>query len=121
MARRVDAVITATHWSGPLPPPETLEAFKRASPTAVDEIIAMAKNEQQERFAQDRDVLSINRDNMTHEHADIRRGQYVAAGLISFVAVLATVCAYFHEWQVGCALAGFGAVGIAYAFIGRKG
>ncbi len=112
--------IVATSWKGPLPPPATLEAFKRISPSSVDTILKMAVDEAERRHANTVRDMDLREKNMNRHYDGIRRGQIISAIVLLLISTGATLCAIFGDWRVGCALAGFGIVNLTAILIGRK-
>lgn len=63
--------ITASAFSGPLPPPDVLAAYEHALPGCAERIILMAEEQGTHRRAMERAELEANRKSQT-------RGQYLA-------------------------------------------
>ena len=80
-------------WSGPLPPPEALEQFERASPGAADRILGMAEQEEAHRHRQERDMLQS-------ESSARARGQWMAFTL-ALVIILGGIWLIYKgkQWE----------------------
>ena len=70
-------------WQGPLPSPDDLARFNEIIPDGARRIVEMAENEQKHRLEHESSVLDANR-------REVRRGQYLGAGLSS-AAILGAV------------------------------
>jgi uncharacterized membrane protein len=61
-------------WSGPLPSPDALEKYEKIIPGSAARLLQLVEKEQSHRHEMDRDTL-------TTKAADVRRGQYLGAGI----------------------------------------
>jgi len=52
--------IQATHFSGPIPPPEELEKYENITPGFASRIMSMAENQSSHRQALEKDVVFSN-------------------------------------------------------------
>ncbi len=119
MSESKHAVIR-THWEGPLPPPETLEAFHRADPNAVKTILELAKQEQHNQHQLDMADIQAVHDDMMRQHESIKRGQYIAALAIVVVCCTSCLVSIFADWRGGAAIAAVGLAKIVCQLIGRN-
>ncbi len=109
------SLISATHYSGPIPPPATLEGYGKIDPTFPDRIISMAEKEQNHQHQMETKM----RDN---DYTLSRRGQNFAM----ILTLLLTGAAVFSMY-VGSNIGGgiFSGTVLAfgiYAFIsGHRG
>ncbi len=117
-------VATLRTWLGPLPPPETLEAFKHISPNAVDLILKMAEDESKHRQEMERldheFIYSKTSRDLDKGYSSVFIGQIIAAVIISLVIIGSVVCAFLGATEIGCTLAGVGIANIAAVFIGHE-
>lgn len=79
--------VSAAWFSGPLPPPDILRAYKDIEPTAFDVILEMARNEQDQRHDTERRMIR-----------QVSSG--VRYGVVIFLALLALAGFALHEGQV---------------------
>lgn len=117
------AVVSAT-WQGPVPSPEALEHYNSIVPNAAERILTMA--EEEARVRRDQIQKDHDSENRTKEsdvnkyHADIKRGQFLAALVMLAIIATIVVCVVSGHEKAAMATAGMGAVGIVSSFIGRK-
>lgn len=82
--RMIEAVITERRFSGPLPPPEFLFAYKEILPGSPERILSMAEREQQHRHETEKTVV-----NKTMQQRS--RGQWLGFSLALFFGVAALI------------------------------
>lgn len=120
----VSRQIVQTTWHGPLPPPETLEQFKRLVPDAPERILRMAEEEarvRREIMKRDSESQNLRKGAELREyHRDVSRGQRVAFCFLVLDMMAAVACAYLGSEKIGVTIAGMGAAGIVSNFIWRK-
>lgn len=79
--------VSAASFSGPLPPPAILRAYKEIEPTAFEVILEMAKNEQDQRHDTERRMVRQVSNGLRY-------------GVLIFLALLALAGFALHEGQV---------------------
>lgn len=100
-----------TEFSGPLPPPDALEKYERASPGAAERIIAMAETQSSHRHELEKTFV---------EQAS--KGQNYAARLGALAILSGTIAGILGAQWTGSVIGGLGMVGLVYVFIrGRRG
>lgn len=72
--QQVISIIQAQHWSGPIPSPDALEKYEKVIPGSANRLLQLAEKEQAHRHSMDRESLST-------KARDVRRGQYLGAGI----------------------------------------
>ena len=116
-------IATQTTWRGPLPDPVSLESYKRLVPDAPERILAMAEDEARTRREQmQKDHESINRtkeQDVLAYHAGVKRGQWMAFGILIVTIAGAVYCAAIGNTSVAITLAGVGLANIAAQFISK--
>ena len=113
-----------TSWSGPIPDPQSLAAFKNLVPDAPERILSMAEEEARIR----RETMQSDHDseNRTKEadikgyHDGVRRGQYFSFIIIMSCILGAVICSVHGDVKTAITLAGGGFAGIAYQFIASR-
>ena len=83
-----------THYSGPLPPPEILESYKKIHPAAVDIIFEHFQKEQVHRHELEQKQLEANIEIIRGEQNLYHRAQNFAFG-IGLTALLCGIVATF--------------------------
>ncbi|MEG6504208.1 DUF2335 domain-containing protein [Nitratidesulfovibrio sp. 1201_IL3209] len=106
--------------SGPLPAPQTLEAYERIAPGAAGRIIAMAEEEQRHRHACDSSLISAQIQDSKAERQAEQRGQWLAFCLAMTMSLVAGMAIWQGHPVTGGAILGTTLVGIAAVFITRK-
>lgn len=113
-----------TTWSGPIPDPQSLAAFKNLVPDAPERILAMAEEEARiRREVMQRDHESENRTreaDVLGYHNGVKRGQYFSFIIIMSCIAGAIACSLHGDVKTAIALAGGGFAGIAYQFIASR-
>ena len=113
-----------TAWSGPIPDPQSLAAFKNLVPNAPERILAMAEEEARiRRETMQRDHDSENRTkeaDVLGYHNGVKRGQWFSFVIIMSCIVGAVLCSLHGDVKTAITLAGGGFAGIAYQFIASR-
>lgn len=113
-----------TTWSGPIPDPQSLAAFKNLVPDAPERILAMAEEEARiRREIMQRDHESENRTreaDVLGYHSGVKRGQYFSFVIIMSCITGAIACSLHGDVKTAITLAGGGFAGIAYQFIASR-
>lgn len=124
LQRRDSVVATTTSWKGPVPPPDVLQQYNMIVPNAAERILAMAEEEariRRDQIQKDHDSANrIKESDVEKYHADVKRGQYLAALVMGGIVAAVIVCVVTGHEKAAMALSGMGAVGIVSSFIGRK-
>ncbi|MEO5337727.1 MAG: DUF2335 domain-containing protein [Magnetospirillum sp. WYHS-4] len=109
--KRVEAVLGAELFSGPLPPPTYLRAYEDIQPGLADRIVTMAEFEQQER--NHRATARLNAEIRSH-------GQGVIMGFAIAITLIggAIFLAMHNQVIVACSLVGAAAVAMVPSFVG---
>ena len=89
-APRIAASVQLEVWQGQFPPPDTVEAYNRASPGAFDRMITMAETQQ---AAQ----IDLNRMGSEAARKDARRGHYLGAAVTMSAIAGAVACAWLGQ------------------------
>lgn len=108
------AVVQASRFSGPLPPPDLYEEYEKVLPGSADRILAMAEKEQSQRHTFE--------DKMLVQHSgEIKLGQKMG-GFVAIICVGgAVVCAISGELVGAVILISTPIVSLVYQFInGRR-
>ncbi|MCR5752760.1 MAG: DUF2335 domain-containing protein [Kiritimatiellae bacterium] len=117
-------VATAAAWKGPIPPPAVLNQYNSIVPDAAERILIMAEEEariRRDQIQKDHDSENrVRESDVNQYHADVKRGQYLAALVMLGIVAAVVVCVVFGKEKAAMAVAGMGAVGIVSSFIGRK-
>lgn len=106
----MEAVVMSTRYSGPLPPPEFLSAYKDILPGSPERILVMAEKEQQHRHDVDDTVVKSTM---------LQRllGQILGSLLAFFFGGASLVLGlYGHEWLAGI-LGTSTVIGLATIFV----
>ena len=115
--------LQAALWKGPVPPPSVLEQYDRIVPKAGDRILTMAEEEariRRDQLQKDHDSANRVKENDVNKyHANVKRGQYLAAAVMVGIISAIIVCAVKGRGGAAAAVAGMGAVGIVSSFVGR--
>lgn len=80
-------VSVSQQWSGPLPPPASLEHFNQIIPNGAERIMVLVEREQEHRLEQEKDLLKAT-------IKDTRRAHWMGFG-ISALALAAAIGAAF--------------------------
>lgn len=124
LSNRTAVVSTATTWKGPVPPPAVLDQYNAIVPDAAERILSMAEEEariRRDQIQKDHDSENrVKESDINKYHADVRRGQYLAALVMLGIVAAVIVCAFTGNQKAAIAVAGMGAVGIVSSFIGRR-
>lgn len=99
--------------SGPVPPPEMLDAYNKVLPGAAERILAMTEEQHRHRLAMEAHVIP-NREKRT------ARGQHYALTIGIIAIVGAVACAYLGQQVIGTVLVGTPLGSLAYAFLTGK-
>jgi uncharacterized membrane protein len=99
-----------TLWSGPLPPPQTLEEFRQLVPDAPERIFRQWEEESNHRRKYEDTALkaSIRSD---------RRGQIAAAIFAVGALVLTAVCVVYNQPWIAAILGGGTIASVVTAFL----
>ena len=100
-------------FSGPLPPPEALQAYEATLSGLANRIVVMAEEEQKARFRE----IDLRAEEARNAAVSLRRGQWFAFFTIGILSLSALGCAALKMPWVGCALAGTTLVGAVTAFL----
>lgn len=108
--------VFAHGWSGPLPPPSSLMAYRDVNPTYPDQIVRMALREQRmEAKRLNAEIESQRNDGLLQ-----RRGQWMALGLVVlFIAVGVGMTVAGHE-KFGLACVGGVMAAVVLSFLGGR-
>ena len=101
----------------PLPPPEILKAYEIILPGVADRILAIAEEEQRERFRREDHRHEEALRGETHAFQATRCGQWLAFIAVLVLALAAVGCAVLNMPSVGTALAGATIVGVVTSFL----
>lgn len=106
----IETQLQVTRHSGPLPPPEVIEAYEKVSPGAAATIIAMAEREQAHRHDMEKTALNgaIERD---------KRGQRIGGIAVILALLVAFVLGYFGHTGLAGTIATTTLIGIAAIFV----
>lgn len=118
---RVSLTVSEQHFSGPLPPPDSLAKYKEIDASIPDRIVTMAEVQQKENNAARSHVMDAQSKALTAQIRHDDKGQNFAL----VVSVLMIVCSTFliaiDKEIYGSLLGGGTLCGLAYIFItGRK-
>ena len=113
----VQEVISATRYSGPLPPPELLRGYNEIHPDFADRIFANWEKETAHRHALEEKAVASEIENEKSISSDVVRGQYLAFLLaLAFLGVGGFLT--YHDKQISGVLFGSaGFIGIVLAFL----
>ena len=100
-------------FSGPLPPPEALQAYESTLSGLANRIVVMAEEEQKARFRE----IDLRAEEARNAAVSLRRGQWFAFLALGILSLSALGCAALKMPWVGCALAGTTLVGAVTAFL----
>jgi uncharacterized membrane protein len=107
-------------WQGPLPPPETLEAFNRVHPDAAEIILESFRLEGEHRRAQEEKKLQAQVDDLVREGKLASRGQ-IFAFILGIVAMgLGAWLTFADHEAVGAAMIGVPVLTFAGMFIKNR-
>lgn len=110
--KRNGAIISA-EWSGPVPPPNILEAYDRLVPGSAEKIINNWTAESEHRRQMDRRVIAI-------EERDRPRSRYLAF-IFSIIALVTTIVLGFLGQEIAASIVGGGTlVGVVAAFLSAR-
>jgi uncharacterized membrane protein len=113
-------VQTSAIFSGPLPPPASLEAYERILPGAAERILKMAEDEAVHRRARTDDAGRIDAADRRAYRQEVLRGQLFGFG-IGLAAIAAAVYAGTHgAVGVGIVIGGGCLVGLVTAFLATR-
>ncbi len=115
-------IVAVRGFSGPLPPPETLQQYEKVCRGSADRIITMAENQATHRHDLEKKQLQADIKLACKEANEIKLGQFLGF-LIGIFTVAGGTYAATHGAQIPGVLIGSGGViGLVTAFIyGRKG
>ena len=108
--RRVQMVKQELHFSGPLPPPETLEKYEKMIPGAAERILAMAEKQSDHRQQLEKTVI-------TSDTLNSRRGLCFALTMGILSLILSTFLVYNGYTVGGTILGGSYLVSVISSFI----
>jgi len=106
---------------GPIPDPLTLEKYEEIQPGFAERIVAMAEKEQANRHLNDSKVFSNQETQHQRDTNTFRIGQVLALIAIILIIALCVYCAWLGYAKVGGAIACTVIVGVAVAFLAKKG
>ena len=106
-------VVSATHWEGPLPPPEVVERFEKILPGSLDRLLSNFERESDNRRA-------IEKAASEQYHVRAIRGQWLSFALTLVAFAVAALCAFLDQSAIGCAVVGITVLGIVQAMMGGK-
>ncbi len=109
-----------TTWIGPVPPPATLECYQKIVPNAAERLFLYAENEQRNRHKSDQRDFDITEQDIKEHYKSVLIGQIMSFVIIILIVASATICAYLHETELGCAIAAIGFISFVSVFIGRN-
>ena len=112
--KRITAASVSSQWSGPLPPPESLNRFNQVIPNGAERIFKMAEAEQAHRVAYETEALRAT-------VVEAKRGQILGA-TISIIAVFGALSSIWlgAHWAVSVALVGVPLMGLAKAIVDSR-
>jgi len=118
---QVSLTVSEQHFSGPVPPPNTLARYKEIDASIPDRIVTMAEVQQKENNAARNKVIDAQSEVLVGQIRHDDKGQNFAL----IVAVLMIICSTFliaiDKEIYGSMLGGGTLCGLAYLFIaGRK-
>lgn len=109
--------VTASAFSGPIPPPESLEHYEQIIPGLADRLVAMAERETAHRHEIEKLDAQRNIEAVRKTFAERRIGQGCAF-IVALTAIAGAVyCASIGAYAVGGIIAGTAAVGMVSAFL----
>lgn len=91
-----ETLVQHSYHSGPLPPPETLEAYGKVVPGLAEKIVDMADREQRHRH-------ELEREDLKQDRREARRGQYLGFVTILLLIVAALLAVWLGSWPVALA------------------
>lgn len=100
-------------FSGPIPPPETVEAYDRIYPGAAQIIIGMSQKEQDSR-------LAITERTANENIAYAKRGQWMAFSLAIFAMLTGLAAAYMGHPILAGTIFGTVVLGVVAAFLAPR-
>jgi len=108
--RRLQMVKQELHFSGPLPPPETLEKYENVIPGAAERILSMAEKQSDHRQQLEKTVINSDTKNS-------RRGLCFALAMGLLSLLLSTFLVYNGHTVGGTILGGSYLVSVISSFI----
>lgn len=113
--------LSLAHWSGPLPPPATLEQYERLMPGAAQKLMDMAEAEQRHRHALESGQLALQQEGVRLAAHDSRLGIFASlAGLLFSIGAGLAAFIPGADWRIVIALCG-PAIMMVLAEIARRG
>ncbi|MBF0239768.1 MAG: DUF2335 domain-containing protein [SAR324 cluster bacterium] len=105
------------HFSGPLPPPDVMESYKRIYPASIEIIFEHFRNEQNHRHELEKRQLEANIEIIREEQNLYRRAQNFAF-VIGLIALLCGITATaLGNTVVGSIIGGGGVAGLVGTFL----
>ena len=102
--------LLAVQFSGPIPPPSVLRGYEEVCPGAAQDIINMAKKEQDHRHDRERGGQEA-------AIADTKRGQWLGLGIAVIVMLIAAAVTVFGQPLVGGLLGTLDLVALVTVFV----
>jgi len=118
---RVSLTVSEQHFSGPVPPPESLAKYKEIDASIPDRIVTMAEAQQKENNAARNKVIDAQSKSLAAQIRHDDKGQNFALVVSILMIVCSTFLIAIDKEIYGTLLGGSTLCGLAYIFItGRK-
>lgn len=105
------------HYSGPIPPPEVLEAYKNIHPPSVEIIFEHFQKEQTHRHQLEKIQLDANIEIIKEEQDLYRRAQNFAFGIGMISLLCGIIATFLDNTIVGSIIGGGGVAGLVGTFL----
>ncbi|MGK5093300.1 DUF2335 domain-containing protein [Deltaproteobacteria bacterium TL4] len=106
-----------THYSGPIPPPEVLEAYKNIHPASIEIIFEHFQKEQAHRHELEQKQLDANIEIIKEEQNLYRRAQNFAFGIGLVSLICGIIATNLGNTIVGSIIGGGGVAGLVGTFL----
>lgn len=115
-----EQIIQLNAFSGPLPTPETLEAFDRVLPGLAREIVDRSELEMRHRHKLDSAALSARVEDQRAARTERARGQYMAFAIVIIMVAGGISLTVIGHAVVGAGMMGTTLIGLVSVFITGK-
>ena len=113
LGKGTQTIIAQRTYSGPLPPPEDLAAYKELIPDAPARLLAMAERQQQHRIEMENEIVR-------KDYQQVRRGQWLGVFIaLVFIGGAIYLAMNDHDWVAGTMI-GVTLVGVVSLLIKGK-
>lgn len=118
--RRHQVSSASVQFTGPLPPPSILKQYNDALTNGADELLSMAKREQEHRHRIQEKLVDAQILDQQQEREERKRGQYFGLYIGLFVITAGSVTAILGQPWAGGGIGSAGVLGLVSAFLSGR-